>query len=239
MTTNRPKTGPSINIILEDETILAVEKPAGIASVPAKNGITNVAEQLAKTRPDLAKADPVDLGAVHRLDNGTSGILLFAKTKKAYLQLRDDFSSGRVTKKYTALVLGEAPHELTIDSPLIHDPKEPKKMKLAQKDDKKAQPAKSIVTRLKVFQGGKYSLVEVEIETGVRHQIRLHLASIGHPIAGDTLYQNARQRPRDTTKLKRQFLHATLLKFKHPASGKVVTLESPLPKELDKLISSL
>ncbi len=239
MAPNRPKTGPSINIILEDESVLAVEKPEGIASVPAKNGIVSVAAQLAKSRPELAKADPVDLGAVHRLDNGTSGILLFAKTKEAYQKLRDDFSNGRVTKKYTAMVLGEAPFEIIITSPIVHDSKAAKKMRLAQSNDTKAQAAKSIVKRLKIFQGGKYSLVEVEIETGVRHQIRIHLASIGHPLAGDKLYQNSRQRPRDTSGLKRPFLHASFLEFFHPANGKLVTLKSKLPKELDNLISSL
>lgn len=197
-------------ILYEDDFILAVDKPAGMPS--CGNGSIE---------------DHLGLKLVHRLDNDTSGILVVAKTDVAFGKMRSIWKTSQVIKKYTALVLGKTPPAGNIDKPIAHHPRKKKKMIMG---GKKARPARTQFKTIKYFKN--YSLLEVTITTGVRHQIRIHLASIGHPLAGDHLYQKANKRERDTLGLERHFLHLATIELPHPETGKKLKLDSPLPKDL-------
>ncbi|PIR17100.1 MAG: RNA pseudouridine synthase [Deltaproteobacteria bacterium CG11_big_fil_rev_8_21_14_0_20_49_13] len=235
-----------INIIFEDDCLAVVEKPAGLPVYPAKNA--NYKPQIinCKTLSEIVECKWHGSEPAHRLDNDTSGIMLIAKTKEAFEALRKQFDDGTVHKEYMALVLGETPAEGTIDTPVIHDPKSKKRMKVAEKLIKSGskmiqggQEARTEFKLVKKYLGGRFSLLRVTIKTGVRHQIRVHLASIGHPLVGDRLYQNGRQRERDDKDITRQFLHASHLGFKHPKNGKWMDLSSQLPPELDNALTKI
>lgn len=255
-----------INIIFEDDSLAVVEKPAGMPVYPVKMAnyklqITNKSQCTNyKTLAEIAAAKWPSSEPAHRLDNDTSGLVIVAKTKEAFKTLRKQFDDEIVHKEYTALVLGEAPEDGKIDTPITHDPKNKKKMRVnslracredgpAQfstspritglRSNNKYQEAHTAYKLVKKYLGGRYSLLRVTIKTGVRHQIRVHLASIGHPLAGDRLYQSGRQRERDNTGIVRQFLHATHLGFKHPKSGKWMDLSSPLPLDLDNVLTKI
>jgi 23S rRNA pseudouridine1911/1915/1917 synthase len=256
-----PNPDISIKVIFEDDDILVIDKPAGIPCLPVKEGETGtaangIAAHIWNNRPRPAiNSDKFEVlcsqfineaGILHRLDNDTSGCLLVAKNAEAYDDLRAQFDEEKILKKYTALVLGEMPQEGVIDTPVIHDPKDKKRMKvvpltltLSLKGRGKLQPASTSYKLVKKFIGGRYSLLEVTITTGVRHQIRVHMASIGHPLAGDRLYQNARQRELDRTGLTHQFLHASRLGLFHPGGGKWVEFTCDLPGELRNVLTNI
>ncbi|MDP2600785.1 MAG: pseudouridine synthase [Deltaproteobacteria bacterium] len=197
----------SIKILYEDDFLLALDKPAGVPSC----GEGSVEEKLG-------------FKLVHRLDNNTSGILIAAKNDVAFEKLRAIWKTPRVIKKYTALVLGKTPESGIIDTPIAHHPRKKKKM---MPGGKKSRPAQTHFKTLRHFKN--YSLLELQITTGVRHQIRIHLASIGHPIAGDKLYQKAKKHPMDTLDLKRHFLHLSAVELLHHR------FHSPLPEDLKAL----
>ena len=221
-------------IIYKDDSIVVVEKPAGMPSVSLKNGEEGtLASWLTKKIPELSTLPKgkLEAGLVHRLDNDTSGIMLAARTAAAYKNLRTQFDKGDVLKEYTALVVGDPPAKGTIEDPIAHHERKKKKMVVS----KGGRPAKTKFGVIKRF-GKKYALLSVEIKTGVRHQIRVHLASIGFPIAGDTLYQNPKKRAQDTLPLKRHFLHASRLGFRHPGTNKQIEFSSDLPEELKGVV---
>lgn len=219
-----------IKIIFEDKDIAVIDKPAGVPVYPSKKSEkTSLLEMLGK------KGD-----FVHRLDNDTSGLIIFAKNTESLDLLRFQFDEKGVLKQYSALVLGETPANGIIETPVIHDPKNKKKMKVcAQKADGKAQEAWTSYETLKVYASGRYSLLNVTIRTGVRHQIRVHLSSIGHPLAGDRLYQNTRQRNRDGTGLVRHFLHSSRIGFHNPSDGKWTEFSIDLPSSLRNVLTKI
>jgi len=250
----------TINIIFEDDAVMVIDKPAGLPVMKKNGGTHESVEDLLsgghllspKLQDHLTEIPSPHGGGLgrggvgayhpaHRLDNDTSGCLVCAKTPAALESLRTQFTGNKVFKQYTALVLGEAPPEGKVETPIIHDPKSRKKMKTAGAGPKgtKAQAAHTEFKTVKKFLGGRYSLLTVVIKTGVRHQIRVHLASIGHPIAGDRLYQNTRQRRFDETGIQRQFLHASRIGFIHPLSGKYVEFSSRLAPELENVLTKL
>lgn len=226
-------------VLFEDEHLLAIDKPAGVA-VHGGSGVSfGVIEQLRMARPE-AKF----LELVHRLDRETSGILLVAKKRSALKNLQDQFRERETGKTYLALVLGVWPARLkVIDAPLhkylltnADGSEGERRVKVVAKDDPDGMRA---ITLVKVAQQlPDQALLEVTIKTGRTHQIRVHLASQGHPIAGDDKYGNF-----DTNKalarqgLRRMFLHAWRLSFTHPASGARMELHAALPPELQKLVS--
>ena len=172
---------------------------------------------------------------MHRLDTDTSGLLLAARTDAAHAMLRAQFSARTVEKGYLALVAGEIHAGGEIALPLLHDPRDSRRMQAASDpayaEEHGARPA---VTRFEpVERRGGFTLLEVEIPTGVMHQIRAHLAFIGHPLAGDALYGGP-----DLPGLSRHFLHASRLAFAHP-DGSRVRYESPLPAELEAALRGL
>jgi 23S rRNA pseudouridine955/2504/2580 synthase len=234
-------------ILLEDEHVLAISKPAGVA-VHGGSGISfGVIEQLRMARPQ-AKF----LELVHRLDRETSGILLVAKKRSALTNLQNQFRERETGKTYLAMVVGAWPaNKKVLDKPLhkyllpTKDGSEgERRVKVTTKDDPEGMKSVTLVKVRQAFAG--FTLLEVTIKTGRTHQIRVHLASEGHPIAGDDKYgdfelNKALQKPSKTqpTALKRMFLHAWRLQLTHPSTAERVELQNELPVELQSFVDSL
>ena len=234
-------------VLLEDEYLIAIDKPAGVA-VHGGSGISfGVIEQLRMTRPQ-AKF----LELVHRLDRETSGILLVAKKRSALTHLQNQFRERETGKTYLALVAGAWPaNKKVLDKPLhkyllpTKDGSEgERRVKVTTKDDPEGMKS---VTLVKIRQSfAAFTLLEVTIKTGRTHQIRVHLASEGHPIAGDDKYgsfelNKSLQKPSklQMTPLKRMFLHAWRLQLTHPSTAERVELQNELPAELQSFVDSL
>ena len=234
-----PQPQLRVPIVYEDASLLVVDKPAGMPthgfSGKDADTLTNF---LTAQRPGLLNIGKSrwEPGLVHRLDRETSGLVLVAKTQAAFDDLRLQFRRRQVKKKYWAFVWGIAAAEGSVSYPLVHDFRDKKRMhamvdRLPRLKSQKNWPA---LTRFrKLYDAGGLSLLEIDMETGVTHQIRVHLAAIGHPIVGDTLYGDP---GRDNFGLKRHFLHACRLKFSHPREHRVVEIESELPLELDNVL---
>jgi 23S rRNA pseudouridine955/2504/2580 synthase len=221
-------------VLLEDDHLLAIDKPAGVA-VHGGSGVSfGVIEQLRQARPG-AKF----LELVHRLDRETSGVLLVAKRRSALTRLQDQFRERETGKTYLALVVGAWPaNKKVIDLPLHkylvaadEAGAGERRVKVVAKDDPDGMRS---ITLVKVARRlGAYTLLEVTIKTGRTHQIRVHLASQGHPIAGDDKYGDFElNKALHRQGLKRMFLHAWRLQFQHPATAEPVALEAPLPPDL-------
>ncbi|MDO8518969.1 MAG: RNA pseudouridine synthase [Deltaproteobacteria bacterium] len=207
-----------LKIHYEDPQILVLEKPAGMAVFPF------VAEALTRLYPAQKKiGKPLEAGIVHRLDNETSGLMVAARTDEIYEKLRDIWNTKAVTKEYTCLVHGKIPAEGRITLPIAHHPSKKKKMVVVKSGGREALTWYEKIKTVKI--GGEiYSLLSVRIKTGVRHQIRVHLAMLGHPIAGDKVYSKKK------SPFLRQFLHLSRLELPH------LTFESPLPEDLKKVM---
>lgn len=225
----RPAPAREFPVLFEDDHLLAIDKPAGVA-VHGGSGVSfGVIEQLRQARP-AAKF----LELVHRLDRDTSGILLVAKKRSALTKLQDQFRDRETGKTYLALVPGTWPaNNKVIDVPLHKylQADGERRVKVVGKDDPDGMRSITLVKVAKRL--GGFTLLEVTIKTGRTHQIRVHLASQGHAIAGDDKYGDfdlnkvlARQG------LKRMFLHAWKLRFAHPLTGEEVNLQAELPAEL-------
>ena len=231
-----PRPDLAVPVRYEDESILVLDKPAGMATHGFSGRETaSLANFIAAARPELLSVGRSrwEPGLINRLDRGTSGLVLAAKDQAAF----DDLRAQSITKKYWALVWGESGAEGTIDLPLVHDSGDRKKMTPAPTGKKRPPRSWSALTRFRRRgSAGGFSLLEVEIERGVTHQIRVHLQASGHPIAGDPLYGGGRA---DPFALGRQFLHACYLGFRHPKEGRDVVVESPLPEELEQVIEKI
>ena len=202
-----------MNIIYEDDDLWVFDKPAGVNA------------------DDFPKR-------VHRLDKDTSGIFIVAKDDKTLEFLQKQFKERRVKKKYIALVVGHLKKETGEIGTLIgRSPKDRRKQKVYLSLDPKAESKRTAKTRYKVLQRlENYDLVEAELLTGRKHQIRTHFAHLGHPIAGDKLYGFKGQIRPDN--LKRQFLHASYLKIKLP-NGREREFKSELPQDLKEVLNNL
>ena len=239
--TDGPQAAPAREFpaLLEDDWVLAIDKPAGVA-VHGGSGVSfGVIEQLRRARP-MART----LELVHRLDRETSGILLVAKKRSALKHLQDQFRERETGKTYLALVLGDWPDRLkVIDAPL-HKYTVPggvgegeRRVKVVAKDDPDGMRAITLVKVRQRLTG--FTLLEVTIKTGRTHQIRVHLAAQGHPIAGDEKYGDfERNKALQRQGLKRMFLHAWRLQFSHPGTGERVELLAPLPSALQSFIDA-
>ena len=221
-------------VLFEDEHLLAIDKPAGVA-VHGGSGVSfGVIEQLRMARPQAPF-----LELVHRLDRETSGILLLAKKRSALRQLQDQFRERETGKTYLALVVGQWLANRKVLDKSLHKyllPDGERRVRVVAKDDPDAMAALTLV-KVK-HRGDGFTLLEVTIRTGRTHQIRVHLASEGFPIAGDDKYgdfelNKALLRAPGGASLKRMFLHAWRLEFTHPVSGERQTLLADLPPELD------
>jgi 23S rRNA pseudouridine1911/1915/1917 synthase len=230
-----PQPELAIRIVHADEHLVVADKPAGMPSHPLKPGEKGTAANALVGRfPELAAVGPQlrEGGLVHRLDTDTSGLLLAARTEAAYGMLRAQFTARSVEKGYLALAQGEIHAGGEIALPLAHDG--PRMTAISDPEYAEAHGARPAVTRfLPVERRGGFTLLDVEIPTGVMHQIRAHLAFIGHPLAGDTLYGGPL-----LPGLDRHFLHASRLAFAHP-DGSRARFESPLPPDLAAALGAL
>ena len=230
----RPAPGREFPLLLEDDALMAIDKPAGVA-VHGGSGVSfGVIEQLRQARP-LAKL----LELVHRLDRETSGILLVAKKRSALKHLQDQFRERETGKTYLALVQGSWPEKLKVIDTALHKyllPDGERRVKITSNEDPDGMRSITLVKVAERLVG--CTLLEVTIKTGRTHQIRVHLASQGHPIAGDDKYGDFEwNKVLQKQGLKRMFLHAWRLQFSHPATGKRVELKSSLPSELQLYVN--
>ena len=229
--------GREFPVLMEDEQMMAIDKPAGVA-VHGGSGVSfGVIEQLRQARPGARM-----LELVHRLDRDTSGVLLVAKKRSALTRLQDQFRDRETGKTYMALVKGQWPsNKKVIDLPLQRylipngAGEGERRVRIAHKDDANAQRAITLVRVSRLV--GDYSLLEVTIKTGRTHQIRVHLSSQGYPIVGDDKYGDFELNKRlAALGMKRMFLHAWRLQFIHPQTGRSETVEAALPDELQSFI---
>ena len=257
-----------LDIVFEDDAVIVVNKPAGMMvhagagpSESARNRGTLVNALLHHFRKLSGAGGPLRPGIVHRLDKQTSGLLLVAKDDAAHHALARQFAERKVKKTYLALVHGGMKAERgTIASPIQRDRARRTRMTTRGAGGREAVSHWQVRERLQ-SPLGRFSLLEVRIDTGRTHQIRVHLASLGHPVVGDTLYgapQVLARTPRlrrragkaggmaggvpqtqGMVSIGRNFLHATALEFAHPRSGKTMRLERPLPPELAALLERL
>jgi 23S rRNA pseudouridine1911/1915/1917 synthase len=232
-------------ILFQDRDLIVVDKPAGMVVHPAAghdsgtlvNALLHHVDDLSgiggEKRP----------GIVHRLDKGTSGLMVVAKHDKAHEELARQFAAREVEKEYIALTWGEVMAGRRIDAPIGRDPNDRKKMSSAESN--RMRRTRAAVTRIVKAEhfGRVLTLAHVAIHTGRTHQIRVHLSAIGHPIVGDALYGGVHRRVpgdiRAVTHLDRPFLHAARLVFHHPEDGRRMEFTSALPADLEKVVEDI
>ena len=254
-----------LDVVFEDADLAVVNKPAGMMvhagsgqneDARSKGTLVNALlyrfKKLSSTGGDLRP------GIVHRLDKDTSGLIVVAKNDRTHAELGEMFATRQMKKTYLALVQGEVERKQgTINAALGRDPVRRTRMTTQPLDNSRSAVSHYEVVRRLSNRFGKFTLVRVRIETGRTHQIRVHMASIGHPVVGDTLYGGAGQltdqvaaqaptskaarRKADPERLRlgRNFLHAARLEFTHPRTGKLLELEAPLPQELESFLGRL
>jgi 23S rRNA pseudouridine1911/1915/1917 synthase len=226
-------------VVFEDASMLVVDKPAGMVVHPAPGHRTGtLVNALLAYCPELALAGGDRPGIVHRLDRNTSGLIMVAKTDPVRRALQREFQEHRVNKTYLALVDGHLePGWGRICAPLDRDPHHRQRMavQLGGHDATTEYRVQEYLTQRSEGTSTAFTLAQVQPETGRTHQIRVHFASIGHPVAGDTIYGKSRS----PLPLDRQFLHAWRLEFEHPVTAKLVALEAPLPKALALVLDLL
>jgi 23S rRNA pseudouridine1911/1915/1917 synthase len=224
-----------LEVRFEDEHLLVVAKPAGLVVHPGAGHPTGtlVNALLGRDDPRLSAAGgTVRPGIVHRLDKDTSGLLLVAKDDQAHAGLARDLAARRIERRYLALVQGHLDPGGTVDAPIGRHPRDRKRMAVTP-------GGRRAVTHWRVLERlDGIDLVEVRLETGRTHQIRVHLSSIGHPVVGDRTY-GADPRLADRVGLRRPFLHAWRLRFSHPISGEPIEVEEVLPPDLQAALERL
>ncbi len=235
-----------LDILHEDSHLLVLNKPAGMLVHPA-NGVNDgtLVNALLAHCTDLSGIGGVERpGIVHRLDKDTSGILVVAKTDVAHRKLSAQFEQHSITRQYLAVVCG-TPTEVTgtIDARIARSRRDRRRMTTVKTDGRHAVTHYEVLERYPQF-----ALVQLTLETGRLHQIRVHLQHIGHPVAGDTVYGGERRALNDAdtpalkqalAQLKRQALHARLLGFEHPVTGESLTFSAPMPKDIQRIVDAL
>ena len=222
-----------LEIVYEDNDIIVVNKPKGMVVHPANGNPdgTLVNAIMAKCKGSLSGiGGEIRPGIVHRLDKDTSGLLIVAKNDQAHINMSKQIKDRKVKKIYIALVKGSiAEDEATINMPIGRSTKDRKKMAV-RKDGKEA------ITHFKILKRyDKYTLLEIKIDTGRTHQIRVHMAEIGHPVVGDSVYSNGK----NEFGVEGQMLHAKSLDFKHPITQKQMHLEAELPEYFKEVLREL
>lgn len=222
-----------VEVVYEDDDIIVVNKPKGMVVHPANGNPdgTLVNAIMAMCKDSLSGiGGEIRPGIVHRLDKDTSGLLIVAKNDTAHINMSNQIKNREVKKIYIALVRGVvSENEATINMPIGRSAKDRKKMAV-RKDGKEA------VTHFKVLRRyRKYTLLEVKIDTGRTHQIRVHMSEIGHHVVGDMVYSNGK----NEFGIEGQMLHAKSLDFKHPITGKQMHLEAELPEYFEKVLEQL
>ena len=254
-----------LDLIYEDGDLAVVNKPAGMMvhagagqSEDARSRGTLVNALLYRFKALSSTGGDLRPGIVHRLDKDTSGLIVVAKNDRAHAALGEMFAGRRIKKTYIALVQGAVERARgTINAGVGRDPVRRTRMTAQPNENARTAVSHYEVVRRLANRFGKFTLVRVRIETGRTHQIRVHMASIGHPVVGDTLYGGAgqltdqvasqaaqskaarRKAEPERLKLGRNFLHAARLEFTHPITGKLLQLEAPLPDELERFLERL
>ncbi len=222
-----------LDIIYEDNDIIVVNKPKGMVVHPANGNPdgTLVNAILAICKNSLSGiGGELRPGIVHRLDKDTSGLIIVAKNDKAHINMSEQIKERNVKKTYIALVRGNVPEEeATINMPIGRSTKDRKKMAVTKN-------GKQAITHFKVLKRySKYTLLEIKIETGRTHQIRVHMAEIGYPVVGDAVYSNGK----NEFGIEGQMLHAYKLEFMHPITNKHMELTAPLPQYFEEILKKL
>lgn len=223
-----------LSVLYEDDDVLVVDKPKGMVVHPAPGHYsgTLVNAVLYHCRGCLSGINGVMRpGIVHRIDRDTTGSLIVCKNDRAHKEIAEQLKAHTITRRYRAIVHGAMADDTgVIDAPIGRDPKERKRMAVNDKTGKRAVTHYTVLQR---FQ--EYTYIECELETGRTHQIRVHMASIGHPLLGDEVYC-----PRETSfRLEGQTLHAMVIGFLHPSSGKYMEITAPLPEYFEHLLNIL
>lgn len=225
-----------LSILYEDESVMVIDKPAGMVVHPAAgNWKGTLVHALLAHAPAFRELGGERPGIVHRLDKGTSGVLVVAKTPAAHEALARQFKAHTVTRKYLALALGDARDAVgTIRTPIGRHVTDRKKMGVRTRKGREAATHYRVQERF-----GDAMLLEVRLETGRTHQVRVHLAHIGHPVLGDRVYGGARAMQLRGERVERVMLHAAVLGFTHPATGAYREFSSPPPEAFRELLNGL
>ena len=223
-----------LDILYEDSDVILINKPKNMVVHPAAGHYTGtlVNALMYHCRGDLSGINGVlRPGIVHRIDKDTTGVLIVCKNDRAHNALAEQLKEHSITRKYRAIVCGNLKEdEGTVDAPLGRHPQDRKKMAIVRSGGKRA------VTHYRVLERfGNYTYIECRLETGRTHQIRVHMASLGHPLLGDEIYGRAKS----PFKLEGQTLHAMVLGFIHPTTGEYMEFEAPLPEYFEKLLEKL
>lgn len=240
----RPASNPNliIPIVYEDEWIAVVNKPAGIPTHPVRDDETGtVVNWWAAKNPDLYNdaLEPMRAGVVHRLDTGTSGLMILGRNQTVVDAMQGEFRARRVHKEYLALVYGSPPDKGAIDFPIAHDPKSKRRM-MALRDRSQMERfrAREARTEFEVEKRFKeVTLVRVHTKTGRMHQVRVHMTALAFPLVGDRIYKRGNMADLKL-ELSHHFLHACRLKFHHPFQNAPKAFESDLPLELQNVLAA-
>ncbi|CAB4366765.1 unannotated protein [freshwater metagenome] len=224
-----------LTVVYNDDDIVVIDKPVGCAAHPSPGWMgPTVVGALMAAGYTISTSGPAErAGVVHRLDAGTSGLMIIAKTESAYLKLKEMFREHEVEKTYHALIQGHMdPATGTIDAPIDRHPKEDHRFAVVA-------TGKESITHYEVIEYYRsVSLVKVELETGRTHQIRVHFSALGHPLVGDTTY-GADPVLGKKMKMSRPWLHALELRFNHPTNGNPLVLTAPYPADLQASLALL
>jgi 23S rRNA pseudouridine1911/1915/1917 synthase len=232
-----PNADLALEVLHQDAALIVVNKPGGVPCHPIHADERDTVMNAVVARfPEIGTVGvkPLEGGLVHRLDNGTSGALLIARNRGTFDKLRDAIRAGRIARRYEALVAGSLERKTEIDSPIAHHAKNARKMIVgdpSSANPKRAGRAASTVVE-PIRRVGEFTLLSIAPKTGSRHQIRVHLASIGHPIVGDVLYGGPAS---ETLAHGRFWLHLCDVAFDSPAVGHV-KVTAPIPEDLKKFI---
>lgn len=222
--------GVPFEVVHEDDYLLVVDKPAGVVVHPAAGHPTGTLSQALAAR-GAAGGDPLRPGIVHRLDRDTSGLLVVAKSEQVHRALQEMIRRRELEREYSALVVGRPARSGTVDAPVGRDRVSRKLISTRTDAPREARTHFRVVEELP-----RTSLLAVSLETGRTHQIRAHMAAIGHPIVGDSQYGGGKAGR--GLGLTRQFLHSRYLRFRHPISGAYLRCESKLPADLSRTLGS-
>jgi 23S rRNA pseudouridine1911/1915/1917 synthase len=238
-----PELGLELRVLREDALLVALDKAPGMPTHPLHAGERGtVANGLIALYPEMEGVgfSPKEPGILHRLDRGTSGALLAARTNSAFEKLRVEFEQGRVVKVYFAIVHGRLEPEGVISRPVATRGRRSRRVEVVR-DEFAARglrgysPAETHYSTVRTYPG--FSFVRLRMTTGVRHQLRAHMAFLGHPVVGDTVYGRTPRASRHQPE--RHMLHASELRFFHPLQGKPIRIRSPIPADMRSFLKSL
>jgi len=232
-----PRARLDLPLLYQDDSLLVVDKPAGMLAVPTATGRGEEDSVLGRVKAYVQRLTPRRpfVAPVHRLDRDTTGALALALSHAARTSLRRLFREHRIERRYLALVQGSPRTKQGVVDRPIHAAYRDGRRRVARP----GEPALDALTRWRLIERlGKAALLEVTLETGRQHQIRLHLAQVGLPVIGDETYRLPGS-PRSGVRARRQMLHARLLGFEHPLTGERVRVESPLPADLKRVLAAL